>query len=84
MADGETIGFSDLVYVVGCYETPGAGHILYDNGGLSGNVLAYMAGNCTGISVEPAPCRKPDNDPNRFAFVKVVRRCRASCFETHH
>jgi hypothetical protein len=83
MADSETIGFSDLVYVVGCYETAGAGHIFHDNGGLSGNVLAHMTGDSAGIGVEPAASRKTDNDPNRLAFVKVIRRCRASCFETH-
>jgi hypothetical protein len=31
-----------------------------------------MAGDSAGISVEPAASRKPDNDPNRFAFVKVI------------
>jgi hypothetical protein len=77
VTDGETIGFSDLVYVVSRYETACAGHIFHDDGRLSGDMLPHMARDRASISVEPATGRKTDNDPYGLALVEVVCKYRS-------
>jgi hypothetical protein len=59
--DGEPVRFGYLIDIVGGQETGGSGHVLDDYDGVSGNMLAQMAGDETRIAIKTAVSRKTDN-----------------------
>ena len=70
MADGEAVRLGDFVHMVGADQMAGARHVLDDNRGLAGNMLADMARNRARIGVEAAAGRGGDDDADGFAFVE--------------
>ena len=51
VADGEPVGLSDLVNVIGGDHTSRPSHIVDNEDGIAGNIFAHMAGDQAGISV---------------------------------
>jgi hypothetical protein len=73
MTDGQPVGFGDFEEMVGRQQAPGARHIVDDDGRISWNMFAEMAGDKTSIRIVPASRRCPNDNSNCFSFVE--RRC---------
>ena len=62
MADGETIWLGHFVDMIGGNQAPSSRHVLHDNGGITGDMLAYMAGKGPRVSIKASSGRKAHNN----------------------
>jgi hypothetical protein len=69
-AQSQTVRFRDAVYVIGGAERSRAGHVLHDDVGIAGYVLAHVAGENSRVLIVQAAGSKTDDDANGFVFVK--------------
>jgi hypothetical protein len=72
VAQGESIGFSYLIDMVGCNQTSGSGHVLHDDGRVAGDVFAHVAGNGAGIGIKTSSGGEADHDAHGLAFIKKI------------
>src|SRR6266566_3268645 len=75
--DGAVLGRGS-VEILHRLDAGGSRHVLHDDGRVSRNVTADMAGKQARIHIEPAARRKPNNDGERLASVEILRRCGSS------
>ena len=72
---GAVLGAPD-VHVADRIQARGAGHVLNDDRGRAGNMLAHLSGNGAGVDVEAAPWGEADDDTHGLAAVEAVLRLR--------
>ena len=77
MADGEAVRLRCFVDVIGCDHHAGAGHIIDDDGWVTGNVLGHLSGDHARIGIETPARRAADDDAHGLAFEKSVLRINA-------
>jgi hypothetical protein len=59
-----------------------AGHVVNDNGGFAGNMIAEMAGNKACVGIVPATWRGSNDDPDCFPFIERRRAMSALVIDT--
>ncbi len=70
MADGKAVGLGYFEEMIRRNQSPGARHVVHDDGRVVGNILAKMTRDKTGVGVVPASGRGANNNPNGFALVE--------------
>src|SRR5215470_1459461 len=78
MSDGQTIGLSSVIQMIGCNQLPCTGHVLNDGIGISRDVFPNMTREHTAVGVKSAPGSGADDYHNRFSFVELLSRRRGS------
>jgi hypothetical protein len=58
--------------MIGRDQTAGACHVFDHETWAARYVFTHMSGQGAGVSVEAAACGEADNQPDSFAFIKVV------------
>ncbi|MBI2183272.1 MAG: hypothetical protein HYU31_21010 [Deltaproteobacteria bacterium] len=72
VADDETVRLGLQVHEIGVNDAAGAGHVLDDDGGVAGNMLAQVARDGARVGVETAARRERNDQADRLAFVEAV------------
>src|SRR5439155_26313115 len=70
VADNGAILGRDVVHVISSQDTSGARHVLDDDGGIAGDVLADVASDVARIGIISAAGRGADDDADRLATVE--------------
>src|SRR5262249_14189172 len=78
MSDGQTIGLSSVIQMIGCNQLPCTGDVLNDGIGISRDVFPNMACEHTAVGVKSSPRSGADDYHNRLSFVELLSRCRRS------
>ena len=78
-ADGQTIGFGNIVNLIGGDHRRGAGHVLDNDVRISGNVFRHELGKHARIKIVSVARFGADDDRDGFALVEGRLRLRRSC-----
>src|SRR6266481_6330444 len=84
MANRQSVGFSLVVYIIGRYQIPRAGHVLHDGAGISGNVFSNMTRGYPAIRVETSTRGRADNKNESFSFIEFLSMNRGRNHKSKH
>jgi hypothetical protein len=71
ISNGQAIGASNFINVIGGEPMPGTRHILHYEVSISGSVSAHVACKRAGIDIKAAAGRRSDDDTDRLTLKKI-------------
>src|ERR687898_689373 len=66
VADRESVGLGGVVHIVRCNHAAGAGHVLNNDGRITGNMLSHLSGDHPRIQIVAATWCEPHDKADRL------------------